>query len=107
MLANDGELEGVRILNPETVKMIYTEGAYRHLEMEPGMEWGLGMIVRKDPKKAGINVTKDTYGWSGAYGTHFFVSPKDKLEVVFVMNRANIGGAGSHISKRIEELVFE
>jgi len=107
MLANGGEFNGVRILKPETVRMIYTEGAYKKLEMAPGMEWGLGMIVRKDPEKAGINVTKNTYGWSGAYGTHFFVSPEQKLAVIFVMNRSNIGGAGSYISKRLEELVFE
>ena len=46
------------------------------------------------------------YGWSGALGTHFFVSPTDQLEVVFATHRADLGGSGSYISRKVEELVF-
>lgn len=66
----------------------------------------MGVKVRKDPKKADSFANAGTYGWSGALGTHFFVSPEKHLEATFVMNRSDIGGSGSYISKKVEELVF-
>lgn len=107
MLANGGSLEGVQILKPETVKLMYTQTAYRHLEPEPGMEWGLGVKIRRDPRKAGSFVTEGGWGWSGAYGTHMVVSPADGLSFFLCMNRADIGGSGSYISAKMEELVFD
>ena len=106
MLLCKGNFRGVQLLRPETVELMHTEAPKRHLEPEPGFVWGLGMKIRQDPKKANVPATEGTYGWSGAFGTHFFISPKDNLEVVFMMNRSDIGGSGSYISKKVEELVF-
>ena len=106
MFANNGNFRGKQILTPKTIQTIQTEHAYNFLEPEPGMEWALGVKVRQDPERAESFATKGTYGWSGAYGTHLFVSPNENLAVSFCMNRANIGGSGSYISKKVEELVF-
>lgn len=106
MLANEGEYDGRRILEAETVRMLYTETAYQHLEPEPGMEWGLGVKIRRNPEAAESFATEGSYGWSGAYGTHIVISPKDGLSLTFIMNRADIGGSGSYISRKVEELVF-
>ena len=107
MLANEGTLDGVQILRPETVRMMYQERAYNHLKPEPGMEWGLGVKVRQDPVQADSYAAKGTYGWSGAFGTHMLICPDKKLAVTFGTNRTDLGGAGSYISKMIEKLVFE
>lgn len=106
MLAQEGSLNGVQILKPETVRMLYEEHARTHLEPEPGMEWGLGVKVRQDPVRAQSYVAKGTYGWSGAFGTHMFVCPDKKLAVTFGTNREDLGGSGSYISKEVERLVF-
>lgn len=106
MLLCRGNFRGVQLLEPETVELMHTEAPKQHLEPEPGFVWGLGMKIRQDPKKANVPATEGTYGWSGAFGTHFFISPKDNLEVVFMMNRSDIGGSGSYISTKVEELVF-
>ncbi len=106
MLYHGGELDGRRYLRAETAQSMGQEGAKRHLQFQPGLVWGLGMIVRQNPEAAGSYATQGTYGWSGAFGTHFFISPKDGLSVVFMMNRADIGGASSYISAKVEELVF-
>ena len=37
---------------------------------------------------------------------HFFISPKDDLSCVWMTNRTDLGGSGSYISAKIEELVF-
>lgn len=107
MLYNQGTYHGRQILKPETVSLMHTEAAEKHLESEPGMVWGLGMKIRQNPEAAKSFATEGTYGWSGAFGTHFFVSPKDQIEVVFVTNRCDLGGSGSYISTKVEELVFD
>ena len=98
--------EGAGFLRPETVKLMHTEAQAKHLEPEPGYTWGLSVKIRQDKSKGQFPCTEGTYGWSGALGTHFFVSPKDKLDVVFATHRADLGGSGSYISRKIEELVF-
>lgn len=37
---------------------------------------------------------------------HFFVWSGEKLEAVFMTNRSDLGGSGSYISEKVEELVF-
>ena len=106
MLLNEGMLDGIQLLKKETVEMIYTEANSQHVYTEPGLVWGLGVKIRQNPKEAGSYATEGTYGWSGAFGTHFFVSPKDNLDAVFMTNRTDLDGAGSYISKKIEEMVF-
>ena len=106
MICAEGKYRGKQFLNPETIKLMHTEAALNHLEFAPGLVWGLGMMIRQDPKKAESFARKGTYGWSGHYGTHFFVSPEDNLVVVFMMARSDIGGVESYISKKVEELIF-
>ena len=106
MLLNSGAVDGVRVLQPETVRLMGQQGSPDYPDPDPGCAWGLGMKIRKDPQEAKSACTAGTFGWSGAFGTHFFVSPKDHLSAVWMMNRSDIDGAGSYISKKIEELVF-
>lgn len=94
--------EGDGYLKPETVRLMHAEAQEKHLEPEPGQVWGLGVRIRQQDAFC----TPGTYGWSGALGTHFFVSPEDSLEAVFATHRADLGGSGSYISRKVEELVF-
>lgn len=106
MLCAEGRYQEQQILQPETVRLMAAEAPALHLEPEPGQVWGLGVRIRQDPLRGGSPCTPGTYGWSGAFGTHFFVSPADRLDAVWVTNRTDLGGSGSYISKRVEELVF-
>ncbi len=106
MLLNNGTFAGKEFLKPETVQLMHTEAQQKHLEPDPGMVWGLGVKIRQEPKKSGSYVTSETYGWSGAFGTHFVISPKDNIEAVFMTNRSDLGGSGSYISTEIEKMVF-
>ena len=107
MLLNEGELEGVRILRPETVRLMHTPSAANGLELNPGCIWGLSMLIFRDNARSGFSLFDGTYGWSGAYGTHFFIAPAQSLEMVMMLNRSNIGGADSHISRAVEKAIFE
>ena len=107
MLSSGGSYNGIQILKPETVQLMHTEAPKKHMEPDPGQVWGLGVKIRQDPAKGKLPVTAGTYGWSGAFGTHFFISPVDNLSCVWMTNRTDIGGSGSYISAKIEKLVFE
>ena len=107
MLAHGGEWNGIRLLKKETVEKMHSEGATVHLEMCPGMVWGLGMVISQDPVKMQRAVGKNTYGWSGAYGTHFYIDPENDLTVTLGVNCSNIGGADSPFSKDVEKIMME
>ncbi len=68
--------------------------------------WGLGvraMRVCRDwqPLPAG------SYGWSGAYGTHFWVDPENGVTAVYMHNSATFGGAGAPHTLAFERAVTE
>lgn len=107
MLANGGELNGVRILEPETAARMAVNSSEKGLEMSPGIGWGLGMIVHEDINRSGRKVCQGTFGWSGAYGCHFFIDPVRKITAVMMMAVSNIGGADSPIARELENAVWE
>lgn len=107
MLLADGVFRGKPFLKKETVQLMRSELPRKHLEPEPGNVWGAGVKIRQTPSLQKSPVTEGSYGWSGAFGTHFVISPKDRLSMVWLTNLTNAGGASSKVSKAIEECVFE
>lgn len=81
MLLNKGELNGTRLLKPETVEMMTKN------QLPPNVYWGgnngfgLGFSVRLRPAPSG-KAHVGEYGWGGAASTHFWISPRDDLAVV-------------------------
>jgi CubicO group peptidase (beta-lactamase class C family) len=92
MLGNGGQLDGVRILSPATVKLMTSNhlpaslltgewGIGQHI-MRPGFGYGYDGAVIFDPPDANLSDGKGTYFWDGAAGTWFWVDPTN--DVVFV-----------------------
>ncbi|MDE2690394.1 MAG: serine hydrolase [Acidobacteriota bacterium] len=82
MLLNGGELDGVRILAPSTVRLMHLNHLPRDVkEMSPGAGFGLDFGVVLDPV-AHDGISKGEYWWGGAAGTWFWIDPKEDL--VFV-----------------------
>ena len=107
MLCAEGMIDGKAYLKPETVRLMAAEAPVKHMEPEPGYVWGLGVKIRQNRQKGGFVATEGTYGWSGAFGTHLFISPADNLECVFATNRSDAGGSGFYISRVVEDMVFK
>ena len=96
MLANGGELEGARIIGPRTLKFMASNHLADNNDMQTmsmggysettrwGQGFGLGFSVLMDPVAAGTVGTVGEYGWSGAAGTTFFISPGEDMFVVFM-----------------------
>ncbi len=65
--------------------------------------WGLGVrVITSDNNHR----PKGSFGWSGAYGTHFWVDPKNKITAVLMRNSLYDGGGSSSISAELEKHVY-
>jgi CubicO group peptidase (beta-lactamase class C family) len=92
MLLNGGELDGVRILKPETVRLMMTNSMppdihFAGHEAGPayGTGWGLGFAIRANPDFSFIPGAVGSYNWQGSWGTFFSVDPVQKLILVMMM----------------------
>ena len=81
MLLNGGELAGSRILSPKTVELMTSDatGDLSPSPNGPGIGFGLGFAVVKDLGLSGKYGSLGQYSWGGAYGSTFWVDPKEQL----------------------------
>jgi len=90
MLANGGELNGKRLLSPRMVELMGSVFAPDTLPGRPkGESYGLSVRVVNDPVARNSLLSEGSFGWSGAYGTHFWVDPKQKLAAVVMTQTSN------------------
>jgi len=89
MLVNGGELNGRRILSPRTVDQMASNHVGDLFEQSrtggPGMGFGLSVRVVMDRAEANSALGNGSFGWSGAFGTHFWVDRKDQLAGVLMI----------------------
>jgi CubicO group peptidase (beta-lactamase class C family) len=85
MLANGGELDGKRLLGRRSVELMASVFAPDTLPgRNAGEGFGLGVRVVSDPAARNTWLSQGSFGWSGAYNTHFFVDPKEKVVAIFM-----------------------
>jgi CubicO group peptidase (beta-lactamase class C family) len=90
MLSAGGQWNGKRLLSPKTVELMSSVFVPDTLPgRQPGRGYGLSVEVVTDPVAAGRRVSKGSFGWDGAYGTHFWVDPKEKLVGVMMIQTDN------------------
>lgn len=92
MLANGGELSGVRILSPASVQLMSSNHLAPNLltgefgigvqVMRPGFGYGYNCAVEFEPQLANLPDGRGTFFWDGAAGTWFWIDPTN--DVVFV-----------------------
>jgi len=97
MLASGGELDGVRVLSPATVKLMTSNhlpaelltgewGIGQHI-MRPGFGYGYDCAVVFDPHEANLPDGKGTFFWDGAAGTWFWADPANDIVFVGMIQR--------------------
>ena len=95
-LLNGGELGGVRLLGPKTLKLMasnhlpggvdlpamsrsmFSEAAYN------GIGFGLGFAVTMNPAQTMIAGSPGEFNWGGAATTSFFIDPAEELITIFM-----------------------
>ena len=95
MLANGGQLDGVRIIGPRTLRLmtinhlpggkdLATVAQTAGETAREGVGFGLGFAVLLDEAVAQIIGTPGEFYWGGAASTAFFVNPVEDLIMVFL-----------------------
>ena len=98
-MLNGGELDGVRLVSRKTIELMTANhlppgtpigsDMYRFEALAPsadmGQGFGLGYAVRTDTGRNPLPGTAGDYFWGGAYGTYFWIDPKENMYVVLMM----------------------
>ena len=81
MIANGGELDGIRLLGRMTIDNMITNqiGALPVDVRGAGYGFGLGFGILTNPAKAVDSLSLGSYTWGGAYGTLYWADPVEDL----------------------------
>lgn len=101
MLLNGGQLNGVRILQPGTVRCLTCGGLTPWQEDSLWHSWdgmagyGYGNLMRvvERPGMALYNCWQGEYGWDGWLGTYFCNSPANGVTILLLCQRRDTGTA--------------
>jgi CubicO group peptidase (beta-lactamase class C family) len=67
-----------------------------------GEGYGLGVRVVTSHVRRGTMLSDGTFGWSGVYGTHFFVDPVEQTVGVLLVQTSN-----QEVNRDFEDLVAQ
>jgi CubicO group peptidase (beta-lactamase class C family) len=91
MLANGGQLDGVRLLSRKTIELMAADHIGPALAQGPafypgpGFGFGLTVAVRTAPGMSATPGSVGLYWWAGLVGTSFWVDPNEQLVAVMMI----------------------
>ena len=100
MFLNGGSLDGVRLASRKTIELMSSNHLPPGIQYGPlvpvqfagisptpeeGGGFGLGFGVRMEAGRSPLPGSVGDYCWAGAYGTYFWIDPKEKLFAVLMM----------------------
>jgi CubicO group peptidase (beta-lactamase class C family) len=117
MLARGGELDGLRILSPRTVRFMASNHLPNNADLTAfgrplfaetafdGVGFGLGVSVTLDPVKGRVPSNPGEYAWGGAASTAFWIDPVDDLTAAFY---TQLLPSSTHpIRTQLKQLVYQ
>ncbi|MCP5330605.1 MAG: beta-lactamase family protein [Pseudomonadales bacterium] len=108
MLANGGELDGVRILSPASVDLMRSNQLPTGMEEIPGYPgnvFGLDFAIVNDPAKNG-GMSAGSYWWWGIAGSWFWIDPVEDVVFVGMIQNRNLRYA-RELQRRSKELLYD
>jgi CubicO group peptidase (beta-lactamase class C family) len=105
MLANGGELNGVRVLSPASVDAMRTNqlpAGMAEIPGYPGNQFGVDFAIVTDPAR-NDGMSEGSYWWWGIGGTWFWIDPVEDLVFIGMIQNRNLMFARQlqAISKRL------
>ena len=104
MLLDGGELDGIRLLSPTTVRLMTIDHIGDRYGT-PGAGFGLGFEVTTDAGRLGRPGSNGTFGWGGAYHSTYWVDPGEQLVVTYFTQLIPAGGIDDH--GKLRALVYQ
>ena len=90
MLANGGELDGVRIIGRKTIDLMRSNqlnetqlNDFRNSYLA-GYGYGLGVRTMMDPAAGNYNGSVGEFGWTGGAGTYTAIDPSEGFSIVYM-----------------------
>ena len=93
MLANGGELDGVRVMGRKTIDLMRTNtlNAAQLKDFQDdynaGYGYGYGVRTLLDKAAGNNNGALGSFGWTGGFGTWCEADPEDGVSIVFMFNQ--------------------
>ena len=95
MLLNHGELDGVRLFKPETVRLMTSVQTPETIRARRGLGWDIDSGYSRPRGKI---FPLGSYGHTGFTGTALWIDPFSKTFWIFLSNRLHPAGTGSVLS---------
>lgn len=116
MLLNGGELDGVRVLQPDTVASLFVNAVPESiLPLDTGGYWlgsgwtlgGFNVVL--DSSAYNFPVSEDTIWWDGSAGTRYFIDPGQNMIVVIMAQISPAYGNGfrENFKRLVDEAIVE
>ena len=108
-MLNAGRLGSTKIISPDSVTtMTKVQTGDLQCGFVPGMGFGFGWAVVKEPQGVTAMLSPGTFGHGGAFGTQAWIDPKQDLFVILLIQRVGLPNAdGSDIRRELQQLAVE
>jgi CubicO group peptidase (beta-lactamase class C family) len=103
MLMNGGKWNGKELLSRKTIELI----TYDHvgkLYQTAGEGFGLGFAVVTDVAATKLPGSKGVFYWGGAFNTHFFIDPNEKMVSIFM---THVDPYTNFYHEKMRQLVYQ
>jgi CubicO group peptidase (beta-lactamase class C family) len=101
LFLNKGEYNGVRLLSRKTIELMLTNQTQLPITEQLGLGFGLETIANDYKSIYSIG----SFSWGGAFNTHYWADPKEKLVGLIYMN--TYGVPAWHVGDRYKALVYQ
>ena len=114
MMLNKGRLGDARILSRKMVEYMTSD----HLDVSmqnnmtatdpsrAGYGFGLGFAVRRVSGLSGVAGSAGEYSWGGAFGTNFWVDPKEELVVVYLAHNPGSSALRRYYRQALGAMIY-
>ena len=106
MLLNNGVYNGKRFLSRKTIDLFTNSDQTGALFPESGHYFSLGFRVIGEKGHSNDLNSVGTFSWGGAFSTHYFADPKEKICVV-LMKQMWGTTYGGELDKKFDVLVYQ
>jgi len=111
MLVNGGELNGKRLLSPRTVDLMSSNHVgslfAASSQARAGMGFGLTVEVVVDQIAANRRTSNGSFGWDGAFGTHYWVDRKEQMAGLLLIQRSSYAQLNRDFENAVMQAVIE
>jgi len=103
MIMNNGQWNGTQFLSRKTIELM-TQNHVGDKYPGAGVGFGYGFAVMLDVSKTNLLGSNGNIWWGGAFNTHFFIDPKEKLISIFM---TQLNPYTNYYHDKMKQLVYQ